>query len=112
MLFFGGVLEFVDEHIAQSLGRRDLVTLTGGVKVGIQQEYWRILASILYVLFWIEVFAGIINLFILIATALKKYVNSKEVREEKNAVGKSLGVSRQSVSKWETAPATPPIPPI
>ena len=81
-----------------------------------------VLAAILYVLFWIAVFAGIVYLFILIVKALKKYVNSKEVREEKKAVAKSLGealkenrlrcqmtqefvaetlgVCRQSVSKW------------
>lgn len=81
-----------------------------------------VLVAILYVLFWIAVFAGIVYLFILIVKALKKYVNSKEVREEKKAVAKSLGealkenrlrcqmtqefvaetlgVCRQSVSKW------------
>lgn len=82
-----------------------------------------VLVAILYVLFWIAMFAGVVYLFILIVKALKKYVNSKEVREEKKAVAKSLGealkknrircqmtqefvaetlgVSRQSVSKWE-----------
>lgn len=82
-----------------------------------------ILVAVLYVLFWIAVSAGIVYLFILIVKALKKYVNSKEVREEKKSVAKSLGealkenrircqmtqefvaetlgVSRQSVSKWE-----------
>ena len=82
-----------------------------------------ILVAVLYVLFWIAVSAGIVYLFILIVKALKKYVNSKEVREGKKAVAKSLGealkenrircqmtqefvaemlgVSRQSVSKWE-----------
>lgn len=88
-----------------------------------------ILVSILYILFWIAVFAGIVYLFILIVKALKKYVNSKEVREEKKAVAKSLGealkenrircqmtqefvaetlgVSRQSVSKWENGSSDP-----
>ena len=88
-----------------------------------------ILAAILYVLFWIAVLAGIAYLFILIVKALKKYVNSKEVREEKKAVAKSLGealkenrircqmtqefvaetlgVSRQSVSKWENGSSDP-----
>ena len=82
-----------------------------------------ILVAILYVLFWIAVAVGIIYLFILIIKALKKYINSKEVREEKKETAKSLGealkenrikcqmtqefvaealgVSRQSVSKWE-----------
>ena len=88
-----------------------------------------VLAAILYVLFWIAVFAGIIYLFVLIVKALKKYVNSKEVRKEKKAVAKSLGealkenrircqmtqefvaetlgVSRQSVSKWENGSSDP-----
>lgn len=88
-----------------------------------------ILVAVLYVLFWIAVSAGIVYLFILIVKALKKYFNSKEVREEKNAVAKSLGealkenrircqmtqefvaetlgVSRQSVSKWENGSSDP-----
>lgn len=88
-----------------------------------------ILVAILYVLFWIAVSAGIVYLIILIVKALKKYVNSKEVREEKKAVAKSLGealkenrircqmtqefvaetlgVSRQSVSKWENGSSDP-----
>lgn len=88
-----------------------------------------ILVAVLYVLFWIAVSAGIVYLFILIVKALKKYVNSKEVREEKKAVAKSLGealkenrircqmtqefvaetlgVSRQSVSKWENCSSDP-----
>lgn len=88
-----------------------------------------ILVAVLYVLFWIAVSAGIVYLFILIVKALKKYVNSKEVREEKKAVTKSLGealkenrircqmtqefvaetlgVSRQSVSKWENGSSDP-----
>ena len=88
-----------------------------------------ILVAVLYVLFWIAVSAGIVYLFILIVKSLKKYVNSKEVREEKKAVAKSLGealkenrircqmtqefvaetlgVSRQSVSKWENGSSDP-----
>ena len=88
-----------------------------------------VLVAILYVLFWIAVFAGIVYLFALIVKALKKYVNSKEVREEKKAVARSLGealkenrircqmtqefvaetlgVSRQSVSKWENGSSDP-----
>lgn len=88
-----------------------------------------ILVAVFYVLFWIAVSAGIVYLFILIVKALKKYVNSKEVREEKKAVAKSLGealkgnrircqmtqefvaetlgVSRQSVSKWENGSSDP-----
>ena len=88
-----------------------------------------ILVAVFYVLFWIAVSAGIAYLIILIVKALKKYVNSKDVREEKKAVAKSLGealkenrircqmtqefvaetlgVSRQSVSKWENGSSDP-----
>ena len=81
----------------------------------------------------ILVFAGlaaaVIYLFVLIVRALKKYISSKEVREEKQAVkrtlgetlkahrtrcqmtqefeAESLGVSRQTVSKWENGSADP-----
>lgn len=88
-----------------------------------------ILVAVFYVLFWIAVSAGIVYLITLIVKALKKYVNSKDVREEKKAVAKSLGealkenrircqmtqefvaetlgVSRQSVSKWENGSSDP-----
>ena len=81
-------------------------------------------AAAAYILFLLAVFAAVVYLFILIVKALKKYIASKEVREEKKAVAKflgealkenrvrcqmtqefvaeTLGVSRQSVSKWET----------
>lgn len=67
--------------------------------------------------------AAVVYLFVLIVRALKKYIGSREVREEKQAVkrtlgetlkahrtrcqmtqefeAESLGVSRQTVSKWE-----------
>ena len=88
-----------------------------------------VLIAILYVVFWIAVAAGVVYLFILVVKALRKYVNSKEVRDEKKAVAKSLGealrenrircqmtqefvaetlgVSRQSVSKWENGSSDP-----
>ena len=88
-----------------------------------------VIVALLYVLFWIAIFAGGVYLFLLIVKALKKYVNSKEVREEKKVVAKSLGealkenrircqmtqefvaetigVSRQSVSKWENGTSDP-----
>ena len=88
-----------------------------------------IFVAILFVLFWIAIAAGVIYLFILIIKALKKYINSKEVREEKKKTAKSLGealkenrikcqmtqefvaetlgVSRQSVSKWENGTSDP-----
>ena len=73
--------------------------------------------------------AAVIYLFVLIVRALKKYIGSREVREEKQAVkrtlgetlkthrtrcqmtqefvAESLGVSRQTVSKWENGSADP-----
>lgn len=86
-------------------------------------------AAAAYILFLLAVFAAVVYLFILIVKALKKYMASKEVREEKKAVAKSLGealkenrvrcqmtqefvaetlgVSRQSVSKWENGSSDP-----
>lgn len=88
-----------------------------------------VLVAVLYVLFWAAVFCGGVYLFILVVKALKKYISSKEVREEKKAVAKSLGaalkenrlrcqmtqefvaetlgVSRQAVSKWENGSSDP-----
>ena len=88
-----------------------------------------VIVAVLYVLFWLAIFAGIVYLFVLIVKALRKYVNSKEVREEKKKTAKSLGealkenrikckmtqefvaetlgVSRQSVSKWESGTSDP-----
>lgn len=88
-----------------------------------------VIVAVLYVLFWLAIFAGIVYLFVLIVKALRKYVNSKEVREEKKVAGRSLGealkenrircqmtqefvaetlgVSRQSVSKWENGTSDP-----
>lgn len=88
-----------------------------------------VLVAVLYVLFWAAVFCCGVYLFILIVKALKKYISSKEVREEKKAVAKSLGaalkenrlrcqmtqefvaetlgVSRQAVSKWENGSSDP-----
>ena len=86
-------------------------------------------AAAAYILFLLAVFAAVVYLFILIVKALKKYIASKEVLEEKKAVAKSLGealkenrvrcqmtqefvaetlgVSRQSVSKWENGSSDP-----
>lgn len=85
--------------------------------------------AILYVIFWIAVTGATIYLFLLIIKALKKYISSKEVREEKKIIRKSLGevlkenrlrckmtqefvsetlgVSRQAVSKWENGTSDP-----
>ena len=73
--------------------------------------------------------AAVVYLFVLIVRALKKYIGSKEMREEKQAVkrtlgetlkahrtrcqmtqefeAEALGVSRQTVSKWENGSADP-----
>ena len=86
-------------------------------------------AAAAYILFLLAVCGAIVYLFILIVKALKKYIASKEVREENKAVAKSLGealkenrvrcqmtqefvaetlgVSRQSVSKWENGSSDP-----
>ena len=72
---------------------------------------------------------GFVYLFVLVCKALKKYIESREVREEKKTVKKalaevlkeyrysckmtqefvadSLGVSRQAVSKWERGASEP-----
>lgn len=85
--------------------------------------------SIMYIVFMIFLFCAGVYLFILIVKALKKYINSKDVREEKKINAKSLGealkenrlrckmtqefvaetlgVSRQAVSKWENGTSDP-----
>lgn len=87
------------------------------------------LAAIAYILLSAALFCAAAYLFVLIVKALRKYINSKEVREEKKAVRRSLGeelkehrlrckmtqefvsealgVSRQAVSKWENGSADP-----
>ena len=77
----------------------------------------------LNILVFAALVAAVIYLFVLIVRALKKYIGSKEMREEKQAVKRTLGetlkahrtrcqmtqefvtetlgVSRQSVSTWE-----------
>ena len=73
--------------------------------------------------------AGFIYLFILIVRALSKYIRTKDTRQEKSAIRKSLaevlknhrtqckltqefvaeaiGVSRQAISKWENGSSDP-----
>lgn len=77
----------------------------------------------------IAVVVGIVYLFVLIIKALRRYIGSSEVREEKRAslktlgeviknqrvehkmtqefVAEHLGVSRQAVSKWESGVSDP-----
>jgi DNA-binding XRE family transcriptional regulator len=78
---------------------------------------------------YVSIFAAFIYLFVLIVRALKKYIASKDVRNEKSETRKSLGevikkhrtekkmtqefvaealgVSRQAVSKWESGISDP-----
>lgn len=85
--------------------------------------------AILYVIFLIVIAGAVIYFFLLVIKALKKYIGSKEVREEKKVIRKSLGevlkenrlrckmtqefvsetlgVSRQAVSKWENGTSDP-----
>ena len=87
--------------------------------------WWGILNLVLTV----ALLAAVVYLFVLIMRALKKYIGSREVRAEKQAVkrtlgetlkahrtrcqmtqefeAESLGVSRQTVSKWENGSADP-----
>ena len=87
------------------------------------------LAAIAYLIFCIVVTGVAGYLLILVIKALKKYISSKEVREEKKVIKKSLGeelkenrlrckmtqefvsetlgVSRQAVSKWENGTSDP-----
>lgn len=84
-----------------------------------------ILTIVLNTLLW----GGIIYLFVLLIKALRKYLNSSEIRKEKSESAKSLGqalkehrtrykmtqefvaeylgVSRQAVSKWESGASDP-----
>lgn len=86
-------------------------------------------AAILYLVILIAAAGAAVYLFLLVTKALKKYINSKEVREEKKVIRKSLGqvlkenrlrckmtqefvsetlgVSRQAVSKWENGTSDP-----
>lgn len=88
-----------------------------------------ILIGIVWLLVQLAIIGAIIYLFVLIVKALKKYIGSKEVREEKREmraslgevlreertrckmtqefVAESLGVSRQAVSKWENGTTDP-----
>ncbi|QOV20202.1 helix-turn-helix transcriptional regulator [Blautia liquoris] len=87
------------------------------------------LAAIAVLIIYLAIAAAAIYLLVLVIKALRKYINSKEVREEKQIVRKSLaealrenrvrckmtqefvsetlGVSRQAVSKWENGTSDP-----
>ena len=87
--------------------------------------------TLIFGLFGICMFGATVFLFVLLIRALLKYLRSGEVRKEKTEtkktlgealkahrtrcnmtqefVAESLGVSRQAVSKWETAASYPDI---
>lgn len=89
----------------------------------------RLVVAIMYLIMVAVVIMAGIYLFVLVVKALRKYINSKEVREEKELIKKSLaeilkenrvrckmtqefvaetlGVSRQAVSKWENGTTDP-----
>ncbi|SHM95857.1 DNA-binding transcriptional regulator, XRE-family HTH domain [Anaerosporobacter mobilis DSM 15930] len=82
-----------------------------------------------YAIVMVIIMIAFIGLFVLIVRALLKYIKSKDVRQEKSAMRKSLGealkehrtrskmtqefvaemigVSRQAVSKWESGTSDP-----
>ena len=92
-------------------------------------SFWTVIIAICNIVFCIVFTGAICYLFFLLVKALKKYINTKEVREEKSVIRKSLGevlkenrirckmtqefvsetlgVSRQAVSKWETGASDP-----
>ena len=85
--------------------------------------------EIINILMILAALIAVVYLFILVVKALRKYIGSKDVREEKKEmrcslgevlraertrckmtqefVAESLGVSRQAVSKWENGVADP-----
>lgn len=92
------------------------------------ENIYRIVA-VVYIIFLLAAIAFGIYLLLLIVRALRKYINTKEVRAEKKEIIKSLaetlkenrirckmtqefvseaiGVSRQAVSKWENGSSDP-----
>ena len=52
--------------------------------------------AIMYIVFMISLFGASVYLFILVVKALKKYINSKEVREEKRREEGSCEINRRS----------------
>ena len=89
----------------------------------------RFVMFVLSIVFVLVVIVGIVYLFVLLVKALKRYIKSSDVREEKRAslktlgkviknhrvkhkmtqefVAEHLGVSRQAVSKWESGASDP-----
>ena len=55
----------------------------------------------------VAVIAAFITVGIFLIRALSRYIKSGNVRKEKSSIKKSIGVSRQAVSKWETGASDP-----
>ncbi len=88
-----------------------------------------LIATVLFFVMGLIPLCGIVYLFVLAVKALKKYINSSDIRKEKSDIKKSLGetlkehrvncnmtqefvaealgVSRQAVSKWENGMSDP-----
>ena len=84
---------------------------------------------IIGLLIYLTIIIGLVYLFVLLVKALRKYLNSSDIRKEKSNIRKSLGetlkeqrtqrkmtqefvaetldVSRQAVSKWENGTSDP-----
>lgn len=95
----------------------------------VRRMYLSTILIIISLLIWGIICAAVVYLFILLVKALKKYLRTKPVREEKQKVcqtlgemikqnrtrckmtqefvAESLGVSRQAVSKWENGTSDP-----
>ena len=54
-------------------------------------RFLTVTVALLYCFFWIAVAGAAVYLFVLVVRALKKYINTKEIREEKKSIRKSLG---------------------
>ncbi len=85
--------------------------------------------AILNLVLWVVLCGAMIYLFVLLVKALRKYLNSKPIREQQAETSKTLGevlkahrtdckmtqefvaeqvgVSRQAVSKWESGTTSP-----
>ncbi|WP_459129120.1 helix-turn-helix domain-containing protein [Guggenheimella bovis] len=110
------------------VGRRNLSMLSI-IKERERRKESMPINSFILILLVVVISAIVIYLMIIIVKALKKYISSSKIREEKNDIAKSLGeiikqhrinckmtqefvaeslgVSRQAVSKWETGASNP-----
>ena len=101
------------------------INVTGGSPATVFLLFWQMLNLLLTLL----IIGGVIYLFFLLVKALRKYLQSSDIRKEKAAACKSLGealkdhrtrckmtqefvaehlgVTRQAVSKWENGTSDP-----